>query len=675
MSKKDILKSSLGVIGAGIGAYNMLNPIEDVEQYESQAQQLGNSNYQLGSLQGLAEQYANRNVPQTLTGNDLYNPTAGQRFAQMFGSGLMGYQATSNLTDNFDFSKMGSTFIQGSSGYNTASGKGWGELGNAVEEQASLGRDFSGPEGTNMLMQEFNVKGAKYDLEGIMLNNGSMVKGAIDLTGAGLTMGINAIGNTVRRNQAAIDAERFNALRDFSISRNNLDLQRAITDSSDNMFNLQALQMKAEGGNIYIKPSKRGTFTEAAKKRGMGVQEFASKVLANKDDYSTAMVKKANFARNAAKWHAMGGPLSSYGTDWTTGLNVVGNGGTHEQNPFEGVPMGIAPDGQPNLVEQDETILNGEYVFSDRLKISKKMLDKYNLPAKYEGKSYAEVSKELNKEFEERPNDPISKKGADDSMSKLRMAQEEYKAERDYAKMQKQFGKGGTLMHKYEGEEEPTQKMEFMPQSLLRYAPTIASGIAALSSINDVDYTNPNLIGANTRYINFTPIGDYLTLQRTPVATTIANKMQAQQAATNAAIMNTAANRAAAIPSLLTAGYQGQTALSDAYLKAVEQDNAIREKEAIFNKDTNQTNMQAKATIDRYNQEMAYQSAVQQATMREAIDRYISEARSANLSSFLTDLSAIGKEALDRKSAEEVAAASAANGGKLNKRKRKGLTY
>ena len=672
MSKKDILKSSLGVIGAGIGAYNMLNPIEDVEQYESQAQQLGNSNYQLGSLQSLTEQYADRSVPQTLTGNDLYNPTAGQRFAQLFGSGLMGYSATSKLTNNFGFSKRGSTFIKGGTGFNTANQQGWGTFGNLLEDQRKENTsDFTIEEIREAFGDPNNFAGGGF----LELDNGSMVKGAIDLAGAGLTMGINAIGNTVRRNQAAIDAERFNALRDFSISRNNLDLQRAITDSSDNMFNLQALQMKAEGGNIYIKPSKRGTFTEAAKKRGMGVQEFTSKVLANKDDYSTAMVKKANFARNAAKWHAMGGPLSSYGTDWTTGLNVVGNGGTHEQNPFEGVPMGIAPDGQPNLVEQDETILNGEYVFSDRLKISKKMLDKYNLPAKYEGKSYAEVSKELNKEFEERPNDPISKKGADDSMSKLRMAQEEYKAERDYAKMQKQFGKGGTLMHKYEGEEEPTQKMEFMPQSLLRYAPTIASGIAALSSINDVDYTNPNLIGANTRYINFTPIGDYLTLQRTPVATTIANKMQAQQAATNAAIMNTAANRAAAIPSLLTAGYQGQTALSDAYLKAVEQDNAIREKEAIFNKDTNQTNMQAKATIDRYNQEMAYQSAVQQATMREAIDRYISEARSANLSSFLTDLSAIGKEALDRKSAEEVAAASAANGGKLNKRKRKGLTY
>lgn len=58
----------------------------------------------------------------------------------------------------------------------------------------------------------------------------------------------------------------------------------------------------ATGGQIKIKPSKRGTFTAAAKKRGLGVQEFADKVMANKSEYSTAMVKKANFAKNAAKW-------------------------------------------------------------------------------------------------------------------------------------------------------------------------------------------------------------------------------------------------------------------------------------------------------------------------------------------------------------------------------------
>lgn len=61
-------------------------------------------------------------------------------------------------------------------------------------------------------------------------------------------------------------------------------------------------------GGIYIKPEKRGTFTAAATKHGMGVQEFARKVMANKENYSPAMVKKANFARNAAKWkHAYGG--------------------------------------------------------------------------------------------------------------------------------------------------------------------------------------------------------------------------------------------------------------------------------------------------------------------------------------------------------------------------------
>lgn len=63
------------------------------------------------------------------------------------------------------------------------------------------------------------------------------------------------------------------------------------------------------GGGIHIDPSKKGTFTSAAKRHGMGVQEFALRVLANKDDYGAAMVKKANFARNAAKWHEEGGDL------------------------------------------------------------------------------------------------------------------------------------------------------------------------------------------------------------------------------------------------------------------------------------------------------------------------------------------------------------------------------
>lgn len=66
------------------------------------------------------------------------------------------------------------------------------------------------------------------------------------------------------------------------------------------------------GGSIHIKDSKKGTFTAAAKKRGQSVQGFASKVLANKDNYSPAMVKKAVFAHNAPKWkHRLGGIVNT----------------------------------------------------------------------------------------------------------------------------------------------------------------------------------------------------------------------------------------------------------------------------------------------------------------------------------------------------------------------------
>lgn len=55
---------------------------------------------------------------------------------------------------------------------------------------------------------------------------------------------------------------------------------------------------------IHIKKSKRGTFTAAAKKADMSVQAYANKVLsAPKGKYSSAMRKKANFARNASEWN------------------------------------------------------------------------------------------------------------------------------------------------------------------------------------------------------------------------------------------------------------------------------------------------------------------------------------------------------------------------------------
>ena len=47
-------------------------------------------------------------------------------------------------------------------------------------------------------------------------------------------------------------------------------------------------------------------------------------------------------------------------------------GGTHEQNPLGGIPLGMGANGKPNVVEQGEASFNfkdGKYIFSNRLKI------------------------------------------------------------------------------------------------------------------------------------------------------------------------------------------------------------------------------------------------------------------------------------------------------------------
>ena len=59
--------------------------------------------------------------------------------------------------------------------------------------------------------------------------------------------------------------------------------------------------LKGKSG-IHIKKSHEGLFSAKAKAAGMGTQEYASHVLANKENHSSATIKQANFARNASKW-------------------------------------------------------------------------------------------------------------------------------------------------------------------------------------------------------------------------------------------------------------------------------------------------------------------------------------------------------------------------------------
>lgn len=146
----------------------------------------------------------------------------------------------------------------------------------------------------------------------------------------------------------------------------------------------------------------------------------------------------ANYLNNAA----MGGPLSTHGSDFTDGLIRIDNGGTHESNPYGGVPAGMDPMGIPNLVEEGETIWdNGdeEYVFSRRLKTPKSLVKKFSLGGGKDGLTYAEASKKIAEKSGAnlRPNDPISKRTKDAQLAELEESQEEKRMKTEQKKLMK----------------------------------------------------------------------------------------------------------------------------------------------------------------------------------------------------------------------------------------------
>lgn len=222
---------------------------------------------------------------------------------------------------------------------------------------------------------------------------------------------------------------------------NNFNQAADITNKNQflqSMYNVEAFggPLFKEGG-IMIKKENRGKFTESANRANMGVQEYARHILANKEDYSPTLIKRANFARNAAKWNAFGGDLNTYGGTYNGGLEYINNGHTHSENPYGGVPMGTDRNGTPNLVEEGETIWN-DYVFSNRLKVPETLTDKYKLSKDI---TFAEASKKLGKEIEETPNDSISKRTFNSFMQDLQQSQEEVKAKKELAKAKRQFNK------------------------------------------------------------------------------------------------------------------------------------------------------------------------------------------------------------------------------------------
>lgn len=187
---------------------------------------------------------------------------------------------------------------------------------------------------------------------------------------------------------------------------------------------------------------KDGWFSNTAKKKARELRaqvETGNAFMQNALLNNAANIENSQAQNMLGNYTAFGGKLMTHGATFNTGVIKVNNGGTHEENPYEGVPMGVDEQGIPNLVEEGEVIFD-DYVFSNRLKVPKSVRKKYKLRGN-KPLTFADAATQMSKESEERPNDPISQLGLKDSLTKLRDAQEQVRVEK--AGVSNKFAIGG----------------------------------------------------------------------------------------------------------------------------------------------------------------------------------------------------------------------------------------
>lgn len=458
----------------------------------------------------------------------------------------------------------------------------------------------------------------------------------------------------------------------------------------------------AEGGGIHIKKKNRGKFTEYC---GGKVTEACIRRGKNSSNPTTR--KRATFAQNARNWNAFGGWLNTQGGDFTNGVTFIDEGGSHEENPYQGIQIGVDPEGAPNLVEQGEVVYD-DYVFSDRMEIPDDIRKEYKL----RGKTFAKAAKSAQRESEERPNDPLSTRGLQAAMERIAEAQEEVRNRKRIRNIKSnRFDKGGPInpapiftnpylenselpneiggftaygttfgnapMTKEELNNFEKNRRDYMKsldneergrkrQTWTRYAPIIGSGLASLSDLfSRPDYGSADMIGRvglGAEAAGYAPIGNYLSYRPLDRDYYI-NKMSQQAAATRRALQNTSGgNRLNAQAGILAADYNYGQSIGDLARQAEEYNQQLRERVEAFNRGTNMFNTETGLKASMFNAESrnaAKRARLGQATtaaqMRQAIKDQDAARRSANITNFLQGLGDLGWENEQRNWADTLA--------------------
>lgn len=342
-----------------------------------------------------------------------------------------------------------------------------------------------------------------------------------------------------------------------------------------------------------------------------------------------------------------GGELGTM-DDINNGFIDITNGGTHEQNPLGGVPVNIAEDGLPNLVEQGEMIYNG-YVYSDTLRPSEETKKALGL----KGNTYADVLRKAQKYSSERPDDIVAKNYDKYIATSLAMDQEQQKTDKYMKNIKERRGiKGhyadwGDWLHDAE-----------------MAAPIVGSLGQVVSdwigNTNKYDYSEIDEFRKNAGEmqapvtVGYQDVGQHVKYN--PFDTDYMKNIAANQVASNNAMLRYASPTAAALQrNIQASNYAGQTAMANAMLAAWQQNDAARDRKIAANNSMdfqNAGNRMSTAqfnanAINRYREALAQRNleiAARQAAMRSDIDAAVSNARNINRDTLLSNLGDYGKQ-------------------------------
>ena len=398
------------------------------------------------------------------------------------------------------------------------------------------------------------------------------------------------------------------------------------------------------GGGVGLLSGIGGIFAgrSKAKKEAAELNELATKANYAKAATMTAKagsLDQAADARAQAAYAADGGAINPFPSDFPSPVTEFNEGGTHEENPYDGIPQGIAPDGMPNLVEEGE-VKYDNYIFSDRLMLSKEDKKKY----KYKGKTFADAAKAIKKELmiDERPNDPLALEDLEIKLQELSNLQEEKRAKKGLiGENRMMYAKGG---HMFAG-----------LNDFMRAAPVMGNALSAMHQVfNKPDYEFAKELQqpeAPMPTVDYTPITQKMTYKPMDV-NYYGNKLGTQAGATRRAIREqTASNPYASTAALLAADANAQGQLGDLYKKAEEFNLAQREKVDTFNRATDSANAEMAMKAQQLNASLLNNARDRQAKrdlyaaqMKAVENAAWSTSMSSSLTSLFDNLGSIGNE-------------------------------